>query len=178
MKKSILVIVTMVALISGAADTDSYLYWMVNVDESSYSYNYTAKVRDTSVTTPGDEYLDLYYVGAESTFGKGVSEDIIRAYEKDAPGWGFYAKLAASPTYGSYVIELWSGSDLVGQSSALEYSEALAQGYIAQSGIGMPAAAPWTVQMTLPVPEPNSGLLLLIGSAVLALRRRKQGKKA
>lgn len=182
MKKSILAIATMAALIAGAADTDSYLYWMVNVDEDGWNYAYSATVKGcTDAKGQGEgTYLNLYWVdggdpitstgmGAPAAASSSVGRTDLQTL-KDT-GWGFYAGLASNPTYGSYVIELWGDSGNQIGNWTIDAAEAMA--YIAQNGIGVPATAAWAVPATLPIPEPTSGMLLLLGVAGLALRRRK-----
>ena len=175
MKKSIFTIVLMASLLAGASDTDSYLYWMVNVDEGTWTYDYKVQIKGMTGEA-GDEgsLLNLYYgdgtLAADKT---SISGDFLRNYE-NKPGAGFYAlltPLTAGSQYASYVIELLSSSnDLV---DSRTFAEAAIESYIVQSGISVPKLSPMMVQMALPAPEPSSGLLLLLGVAGLALRRRK-----
>ncbi len=170
----------MAALIAGAADTDSYLYWMVNVNEAGYDYPYSATVKYDPGTEGGSSsYLNLYWVDDGSKINTGtyvpsgadssVGRDDLQAFRDS--GWGFYAGLASNPNYGSYIIELWGDSGNRIGNWTIDAAEAMA--YIAQNGIGVPATAAWAVAATLPIPEPTSGMLLLLGVAGLALRRRK-----
>lgn len=174
MKKSIFTIALMASLLAGASDTDSYLYWMVNVDEGTWTYPYKVQVRGMT-GADGDQgsLLSLYYGDgtlAESDGGKSIGMDFLKNYE-NIPGAGFYALLSTPGAYTSYVIELWSGSnDLVGSRT---FADVEIASYIARSGISAPLAGPLMVPMALQVPEPTSGLLLLLGVAGLALRRRK-----
>ena len=66
--------------------------------------------------------------------------------------------------------------DFVGRSDTLNYNSALA--YVTTFGTSQPLANPWspTSFTTAAVPEPSSALLMLLGCAGLALKRKKQAK--
>lgn len=102
-------------------------------------------------------------------------------------GFASYADLSALPddfrSY-SFAIELgdWNNEDntwlLAATSEILGYDKLFERGYIAAQGqIGDPKQLPWGGG-SYNVPEPTSGLLLLIGGALLALRRRNQVEKS
>lgn len=170
MKKSIFSIALMASLLASATD-DSYLYWMVNVEENNWDYNYEVKVLGkTSSKEDTGTFLNLYY-GDATPAGMSIGRDLLQDYKQD-PGAGFYAGFASNAGYTSYVIELLSdNNDLLGRWT---WADAAVETYIAQNGIKPPSLAPLTMSMALPAPEPSSGLLLLLGLAGLALRRRKQ----
>ena len=163
----------MASLLAGAAatDIDSYLYWMVNVDEGTWNYDYRVQVRGVPGSSEEGPFLNLYYDNGNSA-GFSVTREYLQDAKSD-PGVGFYAGFASNAGYTSYVIELLSSdtSDLLGRWS---WTAAQVETYIAQNGIKAPSLAPLTMSMALPAPEPSSGLLLLLGVAGLALRRRKQ----
>lgn len=76
----------------------------------------------------------------------------------------------------SFFVELFNDQGGVYQSDALTYSELLNYEYISSMvGMTLPSGT-WDVKNFRVVPEPTSGLLLLIGVAGLALRRRKMKK--
>lgn len=171
MKKSIFSIALMASLLASATD-DSYLYWMVNVEENNWNYNYEVKVLGkTSSEEDTGTFLNLYY-GDATPAGESIGCDLLQDYKQD-PGAGFYAGFASNAGYTSYVIELLSSEhgNLLGQWS---WMAAEVETYIAQNSIRAPSLKPLPMSMALPAPVPSSGLLLLLGVAGLALRRRKQ----
>ena len=154
---------------------DSYLYWMVDM-ESAGDFTYDevrVKAVPSGMTGEGD-YLSLYNGGGYS-YGTTVGEQsVIDAADK---GLAFYAGLAAPANSFSYLVELWNDSTVVAQSDMLTstYSESVAQHIVTMSGAGgINPVVPWMAGGFSAAPEPNSALMLLIGCAALALRRRKQ----
>ena len=171
MKKTIL----LAALIGATgAFADSYLYWMVNTADSSLDSNYSyVRVYDTASGT----YLTPIYDGSFDyayTQAKGES-GLNKATIEDAAEWGegFFASLSGIETSSaSFVVELFNESGTwLAQSAAL--SGSAAAGYIYNGGISAPPAVPWTAG-SFAIPEPTSGLLMLLGIAGLALRRKRE----
>ena len=160
-------------LISGAlmaSADDSYLYWMIG-DTDPYSASDYTKVRVAATDSQGVSYLDLYGPGGDALNTTTVSSSDINALKSN--GQALYARLASDKTYSSFVVELLNGDRFVAQSETLAYSQALAQ-YIT-TGNSMSLPNMWAAS-TFAIPEPNSGLLMLVGMAVLGLRRRKLKK--
>lgn len=177
MKKLIAIVVCALAI--GASADDSYLLWMVG-DNASFtdasgntmgtapSYTYAAVgVWDSATKTTS--YLNLYGKNGtdlNSTFARVGSE--------------FYASLAnyTSSSTVSFYIELFNDKGaFVGRTTddkMLSYADALA--YATTFGIAPPAANAWAPSSftTAAAPEPSSALLLLLGCAGLALKRKKQ----
>lgn len=160
------------ALCMAAQADDSYLYWMVDT-ASAGSFDYSAvKVKAVSSDPGSESYLALYYgnsnpVGVgDAAFSVGRS-DVVNAADY---GIGFYAGL--SQLFGtsySYVVELWNDG-VVAQSQTITYSEAAVQHIASLGGAGI---TPWMAGGFSAAPEPNSAVLLLLGCAALALRRKK-----
>lgn len=173
MKKCIALVV---ASLSFGAFADSYLYWFVgdsvSVDRNENFTGYsTAKVGvvDSSGTSKG--YLNLFVSDGDSTVGASIGM---------TPGDNspYFANLGSYGKEGySFYIELFNDAqESVGRSNDfLKYADALA--YITSFGTSTPSN-PWTVTnfTTQAVPEPNSALLILLGCAGLALKRKKQAK--
>ena len=98
------------------------------------------------------------------------------------PTYDVYAYLGPDgynydPAAYSFAIELGNWSDgtwtVLAESDLASYSELA--GHIAPGGGGLdvPYALPWNPQhYFVPVPEPGTALLIVLGCAVLALRRR------
>lgn len=152
---------------------DSYLYWMIG-SEAAASFatemgvssleGYTAKLWSDA----GNEYLNLYPVSASAPALTVTSVDAVGAQLA-----GVVASLGGSPS-GSFFVELWNSSGLQGRSQ--EYTYQSLQDYIGTVKFtsSWPKNAFALVGGFRAVPEPSSGLMLLIGLSALALRRKKR----
>ena len=144
-----------------------YLYWMVDEthDTDQYQFTYaTVKADDSS-------YLYLYDQDGKTGSFKFYASDVVAGADTGLFTSAGYAGLGEGSYVGStFLFELWNqDNEKVGWKS-VSYS-ALAGNVFAntQSGSG---STPFVVSNV--IPEPTSGMLLLIGIAGLALRRRKQ----
>lgn len=167
MKKIMSVLMVLGALVASAED--SYLYWMIG-DTTPYgssSYN-TVRVKATD-DSGKTSYLNLYGPGGDTLNSQTISYTDINSVKNG--GGALYALLASGTTYSSFVIELLNDSTFVAQSETLSYSEAVAKYYI-ETANSMQLAKLWSAT-SFAVPEPNSALLVLLGCAVLGLRRRR-----
>lgn len=170
--------VLMFAMILGAASVfaaDSYLYWLPPDETMGLNGSYTAKViaGGSSWAWNGDgtggagTYLNLYDgTGANLGMSAGVE------FGAFADNGTFFANAAGYTDGYTYYIELWNDKSLVGISDGLTYSAA---GLGALAGLGTPGTL-WQGMnfVAAPIPEPNSGLLMLIGCALLGLRRKQK----
>ena len=200
MKKAIEIAVllasVLVASVScSATEGGEVLWWMVGEDYKSITGTTTdgsgktitmtaeqlgvtdARIRyqDGSGNTLG--YLKLYGLDANGT-----------VYELEGAGgaevpamfFGSLSDLAGDPTSYSFVLELgnWKDGNWVHTSmeSEASYSQLVADKHISQWKETTPTyGTPWQPTNFTVVPEPSSGLMLLVGGAVLMLRRRRRG---
>ena len=183
MKK--LIAICAIALSVGAFATDSYLYWMVDENvtwaegtaTSTPTYN-AARVgyaaADGSGTTT---YLSLYSAG-----GTALESGKTTALDSDVGLAALYAG-AIADTYKtasySFFIELLNDSTVVGTSEKLA-GNALSSYLTSSMGATNQPGEVWNggTFTTAAIPEPTSGLLMLVGLAGLALRRKRMAKKA
>jgi len=149
-----------------AVAEDSWLYWMLG-DTSGQTYNKVTVRGFADGDSTGDQLL-LYYDSdtALSTGNYVAGEDLVAM---QSFGVGLYAQLATSPAYSSFIIELWNDGKFVAQSETL--SAAMAAAHI-ETGNSLAHMTAWAPQ-SYAIPEPNSAMLLLVGCAALALRRRR-----
>ena len=172
----------LVALAS-RADT-AYLYWQVNQSgEDAIKFDY-ARV---SVWNADKTELagDPVYLARQSNPSAAAYSPATAASGYTATDVSVASLLVGSTDYNSsaysFVVELVayerynSGSyDLVGRSAPISYSDV--QKSIAYNNTGLPSieGAMVATEFTRIVPEPTSGLLFLVGGALLALRRKRR----
>ena len=161
MKKALFVVALLGSMVA-SADTDSYLYWMVGSGAPKYT---VAMIRYGS-----DGYLTSYYApnAGAASFGTAVAKEDVDL-QRDI-GDGMYGAVDSANLPSTFIVELWNGDVFAGQSVM---SWETAQQYIYAGGMSIPSssAASFT---GFAIPEPSSGLLMLVGCAVLGLRRRRQ----
>lgn len=162
MKKLILGIAMVVAgmQLSALADGE-ILYWQIN---------------NSQADSAGYSYAQLYY----SVDGE------ISGTTLDADGWTYVKSENAGSEIGAALLSGMTGSsasffveyfndanEKIGYSDAVLFSTLANSGYVGnlQSQPIVPHAGAWTPSFA--VPEPTSGLLMLIGLAGLALRRKR-----
>jgi len=158
MKKLFLVVSLLGAMVASA--DDSYLYWMVDTTMAATDY---AKIR----TESSSSYLNIYNegFGSEGTQVSGTTVAGAAAW-----GEGFYADISDVQLGNTFIVELFNeGGTFLGQSVM---SIAANSGAIYKGGMGLPSTSAATFS-SFSIPEPNSALLMLVGCAMLGLRRRK-----
>ena len=190
MKKLMLVSVIM-ALFGAFAADDSFLYWMVDANATGTQRGgqplegggpYTAKIAAFAAgsewSETGATYLDIWGSTSAGVTDARIAEGDVGvsginiSSGASLPNAAYFAKVAdGSATDWTYFVELYNdGGTVVAHSDALSYSS---EYFATVAGMGTPGGA-WVASSFVAAPEPNSALLLLIGCATLALRRRKQ----
>lgn len=139
----------------GIAKADA-LYWQVDTGASDASYK--GEYSYAALYTSDGTFLDGYY---EATDGK-VAPTLSDLGNYGSTGYSFY-------------VELYNASlDSVYKGQTVSYDQLAASGYISTGGVSLPTFTATSGFNGASVPEPTSGVLLLIGGAMLALRRRRR----
>ena len=165
--------VLIAGVVGGVRADESVLWWQVGTDPADldvfvYSEGYQKAsdlgVTDARVVTSGGDYLVIPPPDQESL-----------EVPMDGP---WFAVLPDSPEGLSFMVELgnWENGQwkMIAQSQSYTYAELAS--YIIQNWSGpdaTPAIQPWVATGYM-VPEPSSGLLLLLGAGLLALRRKRR----
>ena len=160
MKKTLAIVAGLFAMVASA--DDSYLYWMVD-DEYTSGYTWDeAKLFAVDSSWEKSAPLDEYSAWDGTTpLGTSVSA-------ADATLVGAFADVSAYLDNYSYYIELYNEGNVVAHSSsALPYSLWKGGDFSTEAPAFASSFAAGAV------PEPTSGLLVLLGGALLGLRRRR-----
>ena len=166
-----LVLLAVVALFVRVASADmQLLYFMLNdpltLDDGSgnqLSYSFATVALSANGKDPKGDYLTLYGGGGTAQ-GQAVTSGSTDP---------LYVGLGDSPT-GNILFEMWLES-LEGSFERVAYSSASYSEYSSHlvNSMAQGGAVPYVVSTVHAVPEPTSGLLVLLGAAVLALRRKR-----
>lgn len=139
----------------------STLFWQVNADAAgSLGWDGTGK----------PTYAVLK--ATTGTLEEGVG---IAGYDlSEGTAWATDLRTYGNSSY-SFFVELINaaGSPVYTQKAATSYDNLLSSGYVSASALDRPTGAVSGGFNGASVPEPTSGVLLLIGGAMLALRRRR-----
>ena len=157
-----------------SASADPLLYWMVDQSGSGSPVEFQiAKVgynTDGSTTAAG--YLSLVDENG------GTASSIAGANGSTAATWADLAGLSGDLSAYSFFVELKSLNgdtwEVVGQSATASYGDLVTNGSILPDSlsIGTTAMNVW-VAPSVAIPEPSGALLMLVGGALLGLRRRR-----
>lgn len=162
MKKYLVVLSLFGTLAMMSANADSFLYWMVDNKTTSPSFDFDSAVLIGKNSGDGKDYV---LGGADAALGQTIrmeSTSLLAAGVANAESWTFF-------------VELYNGQSWVGQSSAdqfFSYAAAVAADAIYQEPLPGGAGKLTFTQFTN-TPEPTSGLLLLLGTCCLALKRKR-----
>ena len=175
--KKILFVAMMLAAADAAVADYAYLYWEVNpptggdpwlTEGREFDYAYLRAV-DQGGNVIGDPIRNYDSNGQPVGGIADVWTDPNPALRTDAPVFGDISAYASS-LYG-FVVEAYLGGDILWTSGAKWYDNLVAGNHIWR---GDPSAMSGDLAVaTYMVPEPSSALLLLLGLASLALKRKK-----
>lgn len=196
MKKAIETVFVFAAIMIGAvasceaAEGGEVLWWLIDTDYQ----NITGETVQGTTMTAGELGVNGARVRYENGDGVGGYLPLLGLDDNDdlvqyggingveLPAEYFGSLSGISGASYSFVLELgnWSNGQWVStamESKPAEYNTLVAENHITSWNDLTPSyAKPWSPTQFQVVPEPNSGLMLLVGGAILALRRRR-GRK-
>ena len=172
MKKAVIFALAVAVSLTLLSGQEQYLYWMIGdhpYEDVPFEYA-KINVLDTEGNSQG--YLCFADAPGQEKFvsntleGENPGADGLHLH---APTWAALGEYGTSAY--SFLVELYNESDVqVGRSLSTYAYDALAD-FISKDGWSTtPSGGALSVNV---VPEPTSGLLLLLGVAGLALRRRR-----
>ncbi len=171
MKKIICALSLAASFATMAASDDYLLYWEVG---DSYINQYVSNANLAQLVAVLSDNSTANVSGA--AFGSTSSE---LSAGPTSPANLNTLTLTSSQTLAGFYVEFfdWSGSSYssIGKSDTISYANAYNNGYITDftgSYQQKTATGTWSVTGFTAVPEPTSGLLMLLGLAGLALKRK------
>ena len=158
MKKLILLSLVCGSAMLASADV---LYWMVNdptyiEDGRSLTFSYASLLASND---GGQNYTEIETVGVQTPYTTGAQESSFNAGTY-GEGWSFYVELLND-----------QGEDMAQIKNIGDYNWLVSQKYLKNSQ--MTTAMNTLTVNTFNVPEPTSGLLMLLGVGLLGLKRKK-----
>ena len=175
MKKILAIALAMVSF--GAFANNSFMYFMLDEGakigdvllDDTISYGVKVKAiqgSDPAWSATDGVYLDLYYGNWDS-----ATDQKLTGVEVDEGNYIVELTNAMPTDSYTYFIELYNDSSVSPFAQGkLNYT---AEMIGSMRGMSVPTAGVAMMTQFTPTPEPTSGLLLLIGTAALALRRRR-----
>ena len=143
------------------------LYWQINNNPNNDQYAAVA-VLDGSGELVG-------YANILDGDGGDVIGNIVSA--SDAMSEVQYADISGYNSDYTFVVEMLSTDGSAWErgwtsGTPMTYDQLKTEGYVSEGGISAGSVNSWTSSVT--IPEPTSGLLLLVGGSLLALRRKRR----
>ena len=150
-----LILTMILGLAAGIAKADMMLYWTVDPKVKGYDYAVIYGI------SHDENNVDVYKALDAVTAGSAIDTNV-SVSTKEIPGTGGSA-------YANYIVRLFNNSAVTYESSIYSYNS-LAAHVWATDMLSMKATEAFVFRA---VPEPTSGLLLLLGVAGLALKRKR-----
>ena len=161
--------------VSCAHATEEVIWWQVQEDPDVTTFHPegTEKASDLGasearIRASDGNYLDLF-----------IDPQELQSLEIPMEDGGWFALLPSDAASLSFMVELgnWENGQWVGLAHSQSYTYAQLASHIIHDWSGpnaIPAMDAWVADNYV-VPEPSSGILLLIGGGLLALRRKRRG---
>jgi len=142
------------------------LYWQINNNPNNDQYAAVAVMNGDTVVG----YANILDGDGGVVIGNLVAAD-------DAMSQMQYADISGYDSSYKFVVEMLSTDGSTWErgwtaGTPMTYAELAAAGYVSEGGISAGSVNSWTSSVT--IPEPTSGLLLLVGGSLLALRRKRR----
>ena len=151
-----LILTMILGLAAGIAKADVMLYWTVDPKVKGYDYAVIY-----GISHDEENNVDVYKALDAVTAGSAIDTNV-SVSKKEIPGTG-------GSEYANYIVRLFNNSAVTYESSIYSYNS-LAAHVWATDMLSMKATEAFVFRA---VPEPTSGLLLLLGVAGLALKRKR-----
>lgn len=157
MRLSILSVAVVASMLSLKAAAEEYLLWMIDQSPVEFAV--------VQIKTDADDCLTLMSVDNPSVRGEYASADK-SGHSTD----GMYFADVSQYAGNKFLLELLSEDGLAGTSESVSYDELLGGGYIKSAVTDQ--TTPFVSWQITAAPEPTSGLLVLLGFALIGLKRK------